>query len=342
MIYFDSDYLEGCHPKIIEEITKSNMNQYHGYGDDYYTNEAKLLIKNKIKNEKSDIHFLVGGTQTNFIVIKSALKAYEAVVSADSGHIATHETGAVESTGHKVITVNNNDGKIDIDECEKVFKDHFDDDKKEHTPKPKMIYISHPTESGSLYTKKELEKLRQIADKYDAYLFLDGARLGYGLASDENDINLCDLATLTDVFYIGGTKCGAMMGEAVVIQNDNLKYEFRYHIKQNGALLAKGRFLGVQFYTLFNGDLYTRICENAIDLSKKIRSAFEQKGFKTLNSPTNQQFIFLDEKTIEKLSDEFSFETWQKMEDKTLVRFCTSWATKEENVNRLIERIKQL
>ncbi len=340
MIFFDSDYQEGCHPLILKEMEKSNMIQYHGYGDDFYTKEAAKIIREKT-SPNADVHLISGGTQTNLIAIKSALRPHEAVISATSGHIEVNETAAVESTGHKILTVDAIDGKIDIEKARDLLENRKNDPRKEHKAKPKMIYISQPTEIGTIYSKKELMDLRKLCDDYGIYLFVDGARLSYALESIKNDVSMKDLYELSDLFYIGGTKCGAMMGEALVIRNDLLKEDFRYHIKQNGAMLAKGRFLGVQFYTLLKDDLYTEIAKKANEYALSIRKAFEDKNIKCIDSYTNQQFFYLTKEMVDKLLEDFSFE-YEKEGEYYLSRFCTSWATKEEYVNKLIHKIKEL
>lgn len=341
MIRFDCDYLEGAHPKILKKIVESNYEQTPGYSKDEYTKNAINKIKKACKTDRIDVHILVGGTQTNTTVIASILKPYQAVVCVNTGHINIHETGAIESCGHKVISVDSDDGKITPLKIEQVAKLHFEDDAPEHMAMPKMVFISLPTECGTNYAKEELKDIYDMCKKYNMYLYIDGARLGYGLVAKDTDIKIEDLPNLCDVFYIGGTKCGALFGEAVVIVNDNLKNDFRYYIKQRGGLLAKGRLLGIQFDALFEKELYFKICKQAVDLAIKIKEAAIDKGYKLLyNSFTNQQFIILPNDKLQELSKEFVFFKWKKIdENNTAIRICTSWATTEENVDKLIEKM---
>lgn len=341
MIRFDCDYLEGAHPKILKKIVESNYEQTPGYSKDEYTKNAINKIKKACKTDSIDVHILVGGTQTNTTVIASILKPYQAVLCVDTGHINVHETGAIESCGHKVISVDSDDGKITPLKIEQVAKLHFEDDAPEHMAMPKMVFISLPTECGTNYAKEELKDIYDMCKKYNMYLYIDGARLGYGLVAKDTDIKIEDLPNLCDVFYIGGTKCGALFGEAVVIVNDNLKNDFRYYIKQRGGLLAKGRLLGIQFDALFEKELYFKICKQAVDLAIKIKEAAIDKGYKLLyNSFTNQQFIILPNDKLQELSKEFVFFKWKKIdENNTVIRICTSWATTEENVDKLIEKM---
>ncbi len=341
MIRFDCDYLEGAHPKILKKIVESNYEQTPGYSKDEYTKSAIDKIKKVCKTDNIDIHILVGGTQTNTTVIASALKPYQAVICVNTGHINVHETGAIESCGHKVISVDSDDGKITPLQIEQVAKIHFEDEAPEHMAMPKMVFISLPTECGTNYVKEELKEIYNMCHKYGMYLYIDGARLGYGLVAKDTDIKIDDLPNLCDVFYIGGTKCGALFGEAVVIVNDNLKNDFRYYIKQKGGLLAKGRLLGIQFDALFEKELYFKICKQAVDLAIKIKEAAINKGYKLLyNSFTNQQFIILPNDKLKELSKEFVFFKWKVIdENNTAIRICTSWATTEENVDKLIEKM---
>lgn len=341
MIRFDCDYLEGAHPKILKRIVETNYEQTAGYSNDEYSKSAIEKIKNICSNENIDVHMLVGGTQTNLTVISSILRPYQGVISADTGHINVHETGAIESCGHKVITVENSEGKITGKQIKKIVKAHFNNDAPEHTVMPKLVFVSLPTECGTNYTKKELEEIYNVCKENKLYLYIDGARLGYGLVAKDTDINIKDIANLCDVFYIGGTKQGALFGEAVVIVNDDLKKDFRYNIKQKGAMLAKGRLLGIQFDTLMTNNLYFNISKQAVDLAMKIRQALISKGYKLLyNSYTNQQFVVMPNQKLQELSKEFKFFKWQEMdENNTVVRICTSWATTEENVDKLIEKL---
>jgi threonine aldolase len=328
----------------LEELIKTNYEQTPGYGKDIHCEKAREYIKKWCDNDNLDVHFLVGGTQANTTVIASILRPHQGVISASTGHINAHETGAIEATGHKVIVADSADGKITASQVKMIYDTHWADSDHEHIVQPGMVYISHPTENGTAYSKKELQEISAVCRECGLPLFLDGARLGYGLAAVGNDLNLADIAQLCDVFYIGGTKVGALFGEAVVIANDNLKRDFRYHIKQRGGMLAKGRLLGIQFETLFRDGLYFEIGQHAVKLAMQIKNAFAGKGFSFLyDSPTNQQFPILPDEAIEKLSGQYSFSTWDKIDDKhTAVRFCTSWATQEENVQMLIEDINNL
>lgn len=344
MIMFQSDYLEGAHPEILKRLMETNDIQRVGYGEDIFSESARKKIKKRIGRDDVDIHFIVGGTITNLLVISSALRQYQGVISPKTGHINVHETGAVEVTGHKVITVDGRDGKLSAEDVKMIMENHLSDPSKEHTVQPKMVYISFPTENGTIYSKKELEDIRKVTKEYDLYLFIDGARLGYGLASPDADLTIEDIANLSDVFYIGGTKCGAFSGEAVVISNSELKKDFKYNIKARGAMLAKGSLNGIQFDTLFTDDLYFKITKDAVGKALKLKDAFTKKGIKLFgSSSTNQIFPVLSDSEIAKLREKYLFETWGKNNDgKTIVRFCTSWNTKEENLNSLIEDIEKL
>lgn len=341
MILFTKDYSEGCHENILKALSQTNYVQTDGYGTDEYCDEARCLIKDACSAPNADIHFLVGGTQTNFTVIASALKPYQGVISAVSGHINVHETGAVEATGHKVIPLPSDDGKITANQVEKCFLKQYNSDSAEHEVQPKMVYISNSTEVGTVYSKAELTALSEVCRKYGMYLFLDGARLGYALTCEENDLDLKTIAQLCDVFYIGGTKVGALFGEAVVITNDSLKKDFRYMIKRGGGMLAKGRLLGIQFKELFNNNLYFDIAKNADIQAMKIKKALEQKGYSFLSdSPTNQLFPIFPNDVLEALSKDFVFEIQGKTdENHTAVRICTSWATTDEQTKKLIDAL---
>lgn len=341
MIQFQCDYNEGAHPLIMQRLLESNMEQTIGYGEDHYCNQARALIKQACQSDSIDVHFLVGGTQTNTTVISHTLRPYQGVLTAVSGHINVHETGAIESTGHKVLSIATPDGKLTATQIEDAVLAHQHEDGPEHMVQPGMVYISFPTEVGTVYTLEELESISAVCRKYALPLFVDGARLGYGLCSPDSDITLPKLATLTDVFYIGGTKVGALFGEAVVISNDALKRDFRYSIKRHGGMLAKGRLLGIQFAQLFTDNLYMQIAQHAIDQAMRIKSALQAKGIKFLiDSPTNQQFPIFNDAQYEELSKKYLFSFWQRIdEEHTAVRICTSWATKSENVDCLIEDI---
>lgn len=343
MYRFRCDYTEGAHPAIMQRMIETNMEQTNGYGLDPYCDSARQKIKDLCECQDMDVHFLVGGTQTNTTVISAALRPYQGAVAAVSGHINVHETGAIEATGHKVLPLPSEDGKIAAAQVEEMCHAHWTDGSQEHMVQPGMVYISHPTENGTLYTKKELADLHEVCRKYGMLLFLDGARLGYGLMAETNDITLADLAKYTDVFYIGGTKVGALFGEAVVITNRALKKDFRYMIKQNGGMLAKGRLLGIQFDTLFTDDLYFKISAHADELAMKLKKIFLEKGYSLrYDSYTNQQFPILPDSHIEKLKEKYVFEFWEKVSDtESAVRFCTSWATKPEVVDELIRDIME-
>ncbi|MGF7004258.1 threonine aldolase [Lachnospiraceae bacterium PF1-21] len=341
MILFTSDYTEGAHPAIVEKLASTNMEQTVGYGEDAYCEEARGYIRRECGREDVDVHFLVGGTQTNMTVISAALRPHQGVLSAESGHINVHESGAIESYGHKVLSIPSADGKITASQVKEACISHREDDSFEHMVQPKMVYISHPTELGTLYTKAELVALREVCDAYDLYLFVDGARLGYGLMAPGSDVRLADLARLCDVFYIGGTKVGALFGEAVVITREELKKDFRYIIKQKGGMLAKGRLLGIQFAELFREDLYYQISGHGISMAMKLKEGFLEKGYKLfIESDTNQQFIIIPDEKLEALKEKFVFTYWQRLDDKTsVIRICTSWATKEAAVDALLEEI---
>ena len=339
MLYFENDYSEGAHPKILQRLMDTNMEHLSGYGSDRYTDLAKNKIRDLCSCPEAEIYFLVGGTQTNQTVIDSVLKNYEGVIAAETGHVSVHEAGAIEFTGHKVLTLPQHDGKL----CARELKDYMEtflgDDSHEHMVFPGMVYISHPTEYGTLYTKQELADISSVCREYEIPLFLDGARLGYGLVA-ETDVTLKDIANYTDVFYIGGTKVGALCGEAVVFPKKAPKHFFTM-IKQQGALLAKGRLLGIQFDTLFTGNLYLEISKNAIETAAKLKAALKEKGYEFfINSPTNQIFVILENKKMEELGEKVKFSFWEKYDDShTVVRFATSWATKMEDIDSLIETL---
>lgn len=344
MIRFNSDYTEGCHPAILERLAETNMEQTPGYGMDEHCRHAAELIKSACGAPEADVHFLVGGTQTNVTVISSALKHYQGVITANTGHINVHETGALEACGHKCLVIDTTDGKLTAEMIDHYTKAHFADDSFEHIVQPKMVYISNPTEVGTIYKKAELQAIYEACKANHLYLFMDGARLGYGLASRENDLTLSDIAELTDVFYIGGTKVGALFGEAVVITNDELKTDFRYNIKQRGGMLAKGRLLGIQFEVLFEEDRYMEISRHAARLAEKIKDELTALGVQFMvDSPSNQQFLILPDAVLDELRKKYSFEFNGKTDEThSAVRFCTCWATKEENVNALLSDIKRL
>ena len=342
MIYFDSDYLEGAHPHILELMQETNMVQTCGYGEDAYCEKARELIKEACQAPDALVQFLVGGTQANMTVISAALRPHQGVLCASSGHINVHETGAIESYGHKVLALPSSNGKITAKQVRNYVNTHRTDPSFEHTVQPGMVYISHPTETGTSYTKEELNALSEACRELGLYLYLDGARLAYGLAASDNDLDLPTIAKLCDVFYIGGTKCGALMGEAVVISHPDLKKDFRYIIKQKGGMFAKGRLLGLQFIGLFENGLYEEVGRHTIKLADKIRNAIKELGipFASVNT-TNQIFVILEDRQIEILSKEFSMCFFERAdENHCVMRICTSWATKEENVDTLIDALK--
>ena len=337
MLSFECDYNTGAHPRILEALISTNMEPAPGYGNDAYTASAKEKIRAACGREDADVRFLVGGTQTNRIVIDSMLKNYEGVIAATTGHISAHEAGAIEASGHKVLTVPGYDGKLRASDVDALIKNFYADGSHEHMVFPGMLYISHPTEYGTLYTKAELSELSALCRHYDIPLFLDGARLGYGLMSRDTDVTLSDIAELCDVFYIGGTKVGALCGEAVVFTHGNAPKHFFSTVKQNGALLAKGRLLGIQFDTLFTDGLYFEISKNAIERAEDLKRIFVEKGYKFFkNSPTNQQFIVMSDEKIAELSPKVRFEIWERIDARhCAVRFATSWATTSEDIENL-------
>lgn len=338
MLSFTCDYIQGAHPKILERLVETNMEQLPGYGLDHYCDSAKEKIKNACKCPDAEVWFLTGGTQTNATVIDSVLEKYEGVISARTGHINAHESGAVEYTGHKVLPLPEHEGKIRTEELEALLKAFWEDGSREHMVFPGMVYLSHPTEYGTLYTKAELESISAVCRDYKIPLFLDGARLGYGLMSLDTDVTLPMIAELCDIFYIGGTKVGALCGEAVVFTRKNAPRYFLTLIKQHGALLAKGRLTGIQFDTLFTDDLYFKISRHAIEMAELMKKGFVEKGYSFfLNSPTNQQFIILENEKLRELQKQVAFEVWEKFDDtRTVVRFATSWGTKKEEIEELI------
>lgn len=340
MYSFKNDYSEGAHPRILNALLETNLVQEDGYGEDSFSKNAVELIKSELGRNDVDVHLLSGGTQTNLIAISAFLRPHEAAIAASSGHIATHETGAIEATGHKVVTVETADGKLTPAHVQAVADGHTD----EHMVKPKLVYISNSTEIGSIYSKKELQELRNVCDSRGFILFMDGARLGSALCSEENDLRLEDLPGLVDAFYIGGTKNGALLGEALVICRDQLKGDFRYHMKQKGALLAKGRLLGIQFQELFRDGLFYELAGHGNKMAGLIRNTLETENIRFLtHSPSNQLFPILPNKLIAELQKKYAFLIWEKVDEhSSSVRFVTSWATKEEAVKELIEDIKTL
>ncbi|MBO5400102.1 MAG: low specificity L-threonine aldolase [Alistipes sp.] len=341
MQHFDSDYMEGAHPLILEALVRTNLEKTAGYGTDPYCASAREKILAACGVEDGEVHLLIGGTQTNATVIKALLRPYEGVIAATTGHIALHEAGAIEASGHKVLTIPSVDGKISAEAVDEYIKAFRADEAWDHMVWPGMVYVSQPTEYGTLYSKAELEALSEVCHKWEIPLFVDGARLGYALASAESDVTLRDLARLCDVFYIGGTKCGAMFGEAVVIPRKGLIPHFFTTIKQQGALLAKGRMLGIQFDTLFTDDLYINIARQAVSEASRLREAFRAKGYEIYaESPTNQVFVALSAEQEAHLRTLTTFSEWERTADgRLVVRLATSWATKSEDIDELISKL---
>lgn len=344
MIYFNSDYLEGAHPSIMKRLAETNMVQSVGYSEDEYCAAAREKIKAACEAPDADVHFLVGGTQTNTTVIASILRPYQGVIAPTSGHINCHETGAIESTGHKVLALPTDNGKITAQQIEEYYLWHHTSPDFEHIVMPGMVYISYPTEGGTIYSKAELTAIYETCQRCGLPLYIDGARMGYGLMSDECDLTLPELARLCDVFYIGGTKVGALFGEAVVVMNPALKKDFRFFMKQRGGMLAKGRLLGIQFDTLFTDDLYLKISRHAIDMAHQIREIFVSAGYPLLfDSPTNQQYPIMPDSELAEIGKNFGYEYWERVDEThSGVRFCASWATTQENVDALREAVNNL
>lgn len=341
MIRFNCDYSEGAHPRILEKLAQTNLEQAPGYGQDTYCRQAADLIKSLCQTPQAEVHFLAGGTQTNLTVIAACLRPYQTVISADSGHINVHETGAIEATGHRILTVPEQNGKLTAEQIARCCKEHWLDDNPEFAPQPKLVYISFPTEYGTLYSKEELSAIRRVCDENNLFLFADGARLGYGLEAPGNDVTLADLAACCDVFYIGGTKIGALLGEAVVIVNSKLQKDFRYFMKQKGAMLAKGRILGIQFLALFEDGLYFKLSKHADEMAQIIRQACAECGFEFLyDSPTNQQFPIMPNDLIKRLEELYVFSHTKRLDHRrSAIRICTSWATRREDVEQLVADI---
>ena len=338
---FKNDYSEGCHPNILRAMVQFNFDQQNGYGQDEYCLTAEEIIKEKIKNPAAQVHFVSGGTQANLIVISAFLRPHESVISASTGHIYTNEAGAIEFSGHKIHSVEKEDGKLNPKDIQSVLDAHQNIP---HQVKPRLVYISNSTEIGTIYTKSELQDLSAFCKEKDLYLFMDGARLANALMAFGNDLNLEEISKLTDAFYLGGTKNGALLGEAIVINNENLQPEFGFHIKQKGAMLAKGRLLGIQFLELMKDDLYLQLAAYANAKAMLIKPAFSEIGCEFLNDTfTNQIFPILTPSQIEKLSANFDFYQWKKLENgKTAIRVITSWATNEEAVEKFAEEIRKL
>ena len=344
MLRFECDYTEGCIPEILEAISRENHTQLQGYSEDTVTDRARARVKALCGREDVDVHFLVGGTQANTTVIAAALRHHQGVIAAAQGHIACHETGAIEAAGHKVIALPSQTGRLTAAQIEAVCAAHWSDPSFEHQTQPAMVYLSHPAENGTIYSLSELEAIRAVCDKWHLCLFLDGARLGYALASPKNDVSLRDLARLTDVFYLGGTKVGALFGEAVVIANPEIARDFRYHIKQRGGMLAKGWLLGLQFDVLLENDRYMTISRKAVQQAMRIQKALTDKGVSFWSdSNTNQLFPILEDEALLKLEEKYVFNHTEKTDEThTAVRICTSWATTDEQVDALVEDIQQM
>ena len=338
---FKNDYSEGCHPKILEALSQYNLDQQNGYGLDIYSENVANIIREKSKSPQSRVHLVSGGTQANLIVISSILRPHESVVSANTGHIFTNETGAIEATGHKVHGVETKDGKLRPEDIQNVLDVHTN---VPHQVKQKLVYISNSTEVGTIYTKKELDNLSEFCKKKNLYLFMDGARLGHALTAKSNDVTWEDVAKLTDVYYLGGTKNGALLGEAIIINRQSLQEEFGFHIKQKGAMLAKGRLLGIQFQELMKDDLYWDLAKHANQQAMKIKQTFKEIGCEFLaETDTNQIFPILENSQIEKLSEQFDFYVWKKIDaQKSAIRIITSWATETEIVESFCQEILKL
>ncbi|NQH33591.1 aminotransferase class I/II-fold pyridoxal phosphate-dependent enzyme [Streptococcus suis] len=340
MLHFENDYNKGVHPALLQALVETNQEGVSGYGTDPYTQSAIEKIRRVIKCPHAQITFLSGGTQTNQIAINSMLASYEGVIAADTGHISTHEAGAIEFSGHKVLTLPHHEGKITASEVDNFIKDFYADANHAHMVHPGMVYISHPTEYGTLYSKAELTDLARVCRRYQIPLYLDGARLGYGLASLDTDVDLPAIAELTDLFYIGGTKMGALLGEALVFTKNNQPKHFTTLVKQHGALLAKGRVVGVQFDRLFTDDLYLELGRHAIAMAEQLIEILEEKGFQFhLKSPTNQQFVIVKNEELPKLSESgIAYSFWEKYDDShSIIRFATSWSTSQADIERLKE-----
>ncbi|SUX43389.1 threonine aldolase family protein [Chryseobacterium indoltheticum] len=333
---FKNDYSEGCHPQILESLLRNNLDQQAGYGEDDYSKKAKDLIKNNIEAQDADVYFVSGGTQANLIVISSILRPYQCVISAATGHILNNETGAIEATGHKILSIEKEDGKLFPSDIIPVLESHQNIP---HQVMPKLVYVSNSTELGTIYTKKELEDLSAFCKANNLYLFMDGARLGHALTSEISDLELKDIAQLTDVFYLGGTKNGALLGEAIIVNNKILQEDFAFNIKQKGALLAKGRLLGIQFLELMQNDLYFELAKNANQQAMKIKNALSERGVQFLSDTyTNQIFPILDNQIIEVLSEKFEFYVWKKVDENlSAIRLITSWNTNNTAVEEFIK-----
>ena len=344
MIRFDSDYMAGAHPEILDALVRTNMELTAGYGNDPYTAEAKELIRKATGCAEAEVMFLVGGTQTNATVIDGILARHEGVLAAESGHIAVHESGAIEASGHKVLTLPHYDGKVKAEDVERFITEFYADETYQHMVAPGMLYISQPTEYGTIYSLEELTELSNMCHNHDIPLYIDGARLGYALGAKEADFTLEDIARLADVFYIGGTKMGTLFGEAVVVTNRSLLKNLFPLVKQHGALLAKGRLLGLQFGAMFHDGLYERLGQHAVQLATRLREVFRTAGYEiVIESPTNQQFVRLPNSVIDTLRQSASFDYWgPRGKEQSIVRFVTSWATTEQEIDELERLVKML
>lgn len=342
MLHFENDYNKGAHPALLQALVETNDEGLSGYGTDVYTESAIEKIRQACDCPQAQITFLTGGTQTNQVVINSMLASYEGVVAAEAGHISVHEAGAIEFSGHKVLTLPHENGKISAADVRQLLVDFYADGNREHMVFPGMVYISHPTEYGTLYSKSELEELSALCREYKIPLFLDGARLGYGLAAKDTDVDLPTITKLVDVFYIGGTKMGALMGEAIVFMQNNEPKHFTPIVKQHGALLAKGRLNGVQFDRFFTENLYFELGQHAVDLAEELKVILEEKGFEFyLKSPTNQQFVIVENEQLTELTEKgIVYGFWEKYDDsRTVIRFATSWSTTREELEELKNRL---
>jgi len=341
-IRLNNDYSEGCHPDILDALIQTNLESTPGYGSDVYSLEAKKRIQEVCDAQDADVHLFVGGTQTNLTFIASCLRPHQSVVCVDTGHINVHEAGAIEATGHKVETIPHENGKLSSKMIESFIESRRNDPTHTHMTQPKLIYISQPTELGTVYTKNELESMYKTAQKLGLYVYIDGARLGYAIMSNSSDTDLKTYAKVSDAFYLGATKLGALFGEAVIIKNKHLKEDFNYIMKQKGAILAKGRLLGIQFKTLFENNLYLKISKHANDMALYLRTQLIALGIHMFNeSDTNQQFVIMNNTLLEYLDSFTTYEFIDKVDSShTCIRFCTSWATKKEDIDTIISHIK--
>ena len=343
MVSFESDYIAGAHPEILRRLSETNLESLPGYGTDRYCESARDKIRKACGLPQAEVEFLVGGTQTNAVVISTMLADYEGVVAARTGHVSTHEAGAIEYTGHEVLELPQENGKIAPETLRRYLRDYYADANHEHMTFPGMVYLSYPTEYGTLYSRAEMEEISRICREYRIPLYVDGARLGYGLMSREADLTLPELARLCDVFYIGGTKVGALCGEAVVFPRGNRPKHFMTSVKKRGALLAKGRLTGVQFDALFTDDLYFRISRHAMEMAERLKKLFRDSGIPFfLESPTNQQFVLLEDSRMEALRERVAFSFWEKADEThTVVRFATGWSTTEEDLAALERALRE-